>query len=37
MRYDLNRKIYQLERKIEVLEIHIFPEQYLEPPTETQL
>lgn len=37
MRYDLNRKIYRLERKIEVLEIHIFPEEYLNPPNETSL
>jgi hypothetical protein len=37
MRYDMNRKIYQLERKIEVLEIHIFPEEYLDTPTETKL
>lgn len=37
MKYDINRKIYQLERKIEVLEIHIFPEEYLDPPSETHL
>jgi hypothetical protein len=37
MRYDMNRKINLLERKIEVLEIHIFPEEYLNPPDETPL
>ena len=37
MRYDMNRKIYNLEQKIEVLEIHIFPDEYFDPPDETQL
>jgi len=37
MRYDMNKKIYQLERKIEVLEIHIFPEEYITPPSETKI
>ena len=36
-RYDINRRIQSLERKIEVLEIHIFPEQYQQPPAETLL
>jgi len=33
----MNRKIFELERKIEVLEIHIFPEEYLNPPSETEI
>ncbi len=37
MRYDMNKKIYQLERKIEILEIHIFPEEYITPPSETKI
>lgn len=36
-RNDMARKIESLERKIEVLEIHIFPEQYHQPPAETKL
>lgn len=36
-RYDMNRKINNLERKIEVLEIHIFPDEYLKPKAETRL
>jgi len=37
LRYDLHRKIFQLERKIEILEIHVFPEEYIDPPSETRL
>jgi hypothetical protein len=36
-RFDMIRKIEILERKIKVLEIHIFPEQFHNPPAETKI